>query len=185
MTTNFAANPGEARENVQRLPITKKNIALDDQPIVENTWFCLLSVLELSYETPSSHHITITLLSKLHSNSFTADIWTSSISPISFIDLAAQTHRKSTDHMLLSLTEQKQSSGNIEVLKKPFQKRFHTCPVWWVHTEKCASPMLCCDHVWDFLPKRTDDNDIKTVKCTSAGRKHTTDTMAKEKKNPV
>lgn len=83
-------------------------IALSDQPLSEvgNVGFLrLLHVLEPRYDVPSRHYMTDTELPKLHDSvkkhihsllqassafSFTTDIWTSSVSPVSLISLTSQ-----------------------------------------------------------------------------------------------
>lgn len=100
-----------SRDNPRAVKITEaltQHIALDDQPfsVVDNVGFRrLLSILEPRYDIPSRHHITDKALPKLRnfvknhiSNllqdisafSFTTDIWTSSVSPLSLISLTAQ-----------------------------------------------------------------------------------------------
>lgn len=93
-----------SRDNPRALKITDalaEYIALDDQPlsVVDNLGFRrLLCILEPRYEIPSRNHITDTVLPKLHdftkkhirnllqdvkTLSFTTDIWSSSVSPLS------------------------------------------------------------------------------------------------------
>ncbi|XP_070847165.1 zinc finger BED domain-containing protein 4-like [Chaetodon trifascialis] len=99
-----------AKENPRAAKITEalaQYIALDDQPlsVVENSGFRkLLSVLEPRYAIPSRHYITDTELPKLHNAvkkhiqgllqdipafSFTTDIWSSTVTPMSLISLTA------------------------------------------------------------------------------------------------
>ncbi|KAI2645626.1 Zinc finger BED domain-containing protein 4 [Labeo rohita] len=98
-------------DNPRAVKITQaiiKYIALSDQPLseVENVGFlCLLHVLEPRYDVPSRRYMTDTELPKLHDSvkkhihsllqtssafSFTTDIWTSSVSPVSLISLTSQ-----------------------------------------------------------------------------------------------
>ncbi len=100
-----------SRDNPRAIKITDalaEYIALDDQPlsVVDNLGFRrLLCILEPRYEIPSRTHITNTVLPKLHdfvkkhihnllqdvkALSFTTDIWSSSVSPMSLISLTAQ-----------------------------------------------------------------------------------------------
>ncbi|XP_050959034.1 zinc finger BED domain-containing protein 4 [Labeo rohita] len=100
-----------SRDNPRAVKITQaiiKYIALSDQPLseVENVGFlCLLHVLEPRYDVPSRRYMTDTELPKLHDSvkkhihsllqtssafSFTTDIWTSSVSPVSLISLTSQ-----------------------------------------------------------------------------------------------
>ncbi|XP_025765939.1 zinc finger BED domain-containing protein 4-like [Oreochromis niloticus] len=100
-----------SRDNPRAVKITQaiiKYIALSDQPLseVENVGFLrLLHVLEPRYDVPSRHYMTDTELPKLHVSvkkhihsllqassafSFTTDIWTSSVSPVSLISLTSQ-----------------------------------------------------------------------------------------------
>lgn len=84
-------------------------IVLDDQPlsIVDNVGFRrLMNLLEPKYEIPSRRHVTDVMLPQLHNTvkkhitnmlqedikaiSFTTDIWSSSVSPVSVISLTAQ-----------------------------------------------------------------------------------------------
>jgi len=83
-------------------------IALDDQPLsaVENAGFRhLLGILEPRYEIPSRHYITDAMLPKVFHEvkkhvsgllcdvsafSFTTDIWSSSVCPMSLLSLTAQ-----------------------------------------------------------------------------------------------
>lgn len=100
-----------SRENPRAVKITEALthfIALDDQPlsVVENVGFRrLLSVLEPRYEIPSRPYFMDIMLPKLFEDvknhvhnllqevsalSFTTDIWTSSVSPMSLLSLTAQ-----------------------------------------------------------------------------------------------
>lgn len=100
-----------SRENPQAVKITEALthfITLDDQPlsVVENVGFRrLLSTLEPRYEIPSRSYITDVMVPKLFEDvkknvrnlvkaasalSFTTDIWTSSVCPMSLISLTAQ-----------------------------------------------------------------------------------------------
>lgn len=83
-------------------------IVLDDQPlsIVDNVGFWrLMNLLEPKYEIPSHRHVTDVMLPQLHNKvkkhitnmlqedikaiSFTTNIWSSSVSPVSVISLTA------------------------------------------------------------------------------------------------
>ncbi|RXN38504.1 zinc finger BED domain-containing 4-like protein [Labeo rohita] len=100
-----------SRDNPRAVKITQaiiEYIALSDQPLseVENVGFLhLLHVLEPRYDVPSRRYMTDTELPKLHDSvkkhihsllqtssafSFTTDIWTSSVSPVSLISLTSQ-----------------------------------------------------------------------------------------------
>ncbi|KAI2668488.1 Zinc finger BED domain-containing protein 4 [Labeo rohita] len=100
-----------SRDNPRAVKITQAIIeytALSDQPLseVENVGFLrLLHVLEPRYDVPSRRYMTDTELPKLHDSvkkhihsllqtssafSFTTDIWTSSVSPVSLISLTSQ-----------------------------------------------------------------------------------------------
>ncbi|XP_067283555.1 zinc finger BED domain-containing protein 4-like [Pseudorasbora parva] len=100
-----------SRDNPRAVKITQaiiEYIALSDQPLseVENVGFMrLLHVLEPRYDVPSRRYMTDTELPKLHDSvkkhihsllqasssfSFTTDIWTSSVSPVSLISLTSQ-----------------------------------------------------------------------------------------------
>lgn len=100
-----------SRDNPRAVKITQaiiEYIALIDQPLsgVENVGFLrLLHVLEPRYDAPSCHYMTDTELPRPHESvkkhihsllqassafSFTMDIWTSSVSPVSLISLTSQ-----------------------------------------------------------------------------------------------
>ncbi|XP_026087257.1 zinc finger BED domain-containing protein 4-like [Carassius auratus] len=100
-----------SRDNPRALKITEGIayfIALDDQPLsaVENIGFRhLLGILEPRYEIPSRHHITTAMLPKVFNDvkkhvsgllrdvsavSFTTDIWSSSVCPMSLLSLTVQ-----------------------------------------------------------------------------------------------
>ncbi|XP_073331910.1 zinc finger BED domain-containing protein 4-like [Pagrus major] len=100
-----------SRENPRAVKITEALthfIALDDQPlsVVDNVGFRrLLSTLEPRYEIPSRPYITDVMVPKLFEDvkkkvrdqvnkasalSFTTDIWTSSVCPMSLLSLTAQ-----------------------------------------------------------------------------------------------
>ncbi|KAL0188436.1 hypothetical protein M9458_015535 [Cirrhinus mrigala] len=100
-----------SRDNPRAVKITQaiiEYIALSDQPLseVENVGFLrLLHVLEPRYDVPGRRYMTDTELPKLHDSvkkhihsllqtssvfSFTTDIWTSSVSPVSLISLTCQ-----------------------------------------------------------------------------------------------
>ncbi len=100
----FPRGGEKARMITQRLT---EFIALDDQPIsvVENTGFRrLLEFLEPRYELPSRHFITSTAIPELYNKvrthvrdllsdgaavSFTTDLWTSDVCPMSLLSLTA------------------------------------------------------------------------------------------------
>ncbi|XP_053571558.1 uncharacterized protein LOC128661312 [Bombina bombina] len=101
-----------SRDNPRAVKITEaltQLIILDDQPlsIVDNMGFCrFINVLEPKYDIPSRRyiadvilpqihntvkkHITIMLQEKIKAISFTTDIWSSSVSPLSLISLTVQ-----------------------------------------------------------------------------------------------
>ncbi|XP_073470760.1 zinc finger BED domain-containing protein 4-like [Aquarana catesbeiana] len=108
----FARREKLSRDNPRAVQITEaltQFIILDDQPlsIVENMGFQrFLNVLEPKYDIPSRHYIRDIILPKIHDTvkkhinimlqkdikaiSFTTDIWSSSVSPLSLISLTAQ-----------------------------------------------------------------------------------------------
>uniref|UniRef100_A0A8C5PW74 BED-type domain-containing protein n=1 Tax=Leptobrachium leishanense TaxID=445787 RepID=A0A8C5PW74_9ANUR len=103
-----------ARDNPRAIKITEvltQFIVLDDQPlsVVDNLGFRrLLNLLEPKYEIPSRRYVTDVILPQIHDTvkkhiktmlqddidikwfSFTTDIWSSSVSPVSLISLTAQ-----------------------------------------------------------------------------------------------
>ncbi|KAM4795879.1 zinc finger BED domain-containing protein 4-like [Rhinophrynus dorsalis] len=101
-----------SKENPRAIKITEALvhfIVLDDQPlsVVENKGFQrLVNVLEPKYDMPSRRYVTDVVLPQVHDQvkkhissilhdgikaiSFTTDIWSSSVSPVSLISLTAQ-----------------------------------------------------------------------------------------------
>uniref|UniRef100_A0A8C5MY44 BED-type domain-containing protein n=1 Tax=Leptobrachium leishanense TaxID=445787 RepID=A0A8C5MY44_9ANUR len=108
----FSRREKMARENPRAVKITEalsQFIVLDDQPLslVDNMGFRrFINILEPRYEIPSRRYITDVMLPKIHDAvkkhissmlqkdmkaiSFTTDIWSSSVSPVSLISLTAQ-----------------------------------------------------------------------------------------------
>lgn len=99
------------RDNPRAKQITEvltQCIVLDDQPlsVIDNVGFChLVNVLEAKYKIPSHRHVTDIVLPQIHvavkkhvmsmlhdikAISFTTDIWSCSVNPVSLISLTAQ-----------------------------------------------------------------------------------------------
>ncbi|KAL1249064.1 hypothetical protein QQF64_022382 [Cirrhinus molitorella] len=111
LTEVFQKREKLSKDNPRSIKITEALthfIALDDQPlsVVDNVGFRrLLGVLEPRYDIPSRPYITDVMLPKVYDEvknhvrslvhdataiSFTTDIWTSSVCPMSLLSLTAQ-----------------------------------------------------------------------------------------------
>lgn len=155
-------------------------IALDDQPLsmVENVGFRrLLSVLEPMYEIPSRRHITDTVLPKMYdfvkshisnllldvsSISFTTDIWSSSVCPMSLISLTA--HWISEDFPPLQVVlhaRQLRGSHTSQAIAGAFDEMLQT---WGIN--KSSVHVVLRDNARNMI-KAMDDAGIASLPCVA------------------
>ncbi|XP_023662393.2 zinc finger BED domain-containing protein 4-like [Paramormyrops kingsleyae] len=172
-----------SRDNPRAVKITQaiiEYIALSDQPLseVENVGFLrLLHVLEPRYDVPSRRYMTDTELPKLHDSvkkhihsllqassafSFTTDIWTSSVSPVSLISLTSQWIDESfTPQRAILHAKQFRGSHTSQAIAHVFEEMLQT---WGI--PKTSVHVVLRDNAKNMI-KAMNDAGLPSLPCVA------------------
>ncbi|XP_077101521.1 zinc finger BED domain-containing protein 4-like [Siphateles boraxobius] len=179
----LARRDNMSRDNPRAVKITQaiiEYIALSDQPLseVENVGFLrLLHVLEPRYDVPSRRYMTDTELPKLHDSvqkhihsllqassafSFTTDIWTSSVSPVSLISLTCQWIDESfTPQRAILHAKQFRGSHTGQAIAQVFEEMLQT---WGI--PKTSVHVVLRDNAKNMI-KAMNDAGLPSLPCVA------------------